>query len=109
MKKILIPGLFFMIPIVVLVFILFILPYDRKFAYLSKNNLDCNTSWIYHRLFENKNNIDIAFLGSSHTGCGVDDGQIEKNIDSVTQSNLKVANLAYCGGGRNIDYVLIND
>lgn len=95
--------LLFVLPIIGLGLALFILPNNRKHAYLSKSNVDCNTSWIYFRLFENRAPIDLAFIGTSHTGCGINDGLIQSNIHQNT------ANLAYCGGGRNIDYLLIQD
>jgi len=109
MKSLLYRSFLFMLPIVVITFLLFAVPYSRKFAYLSKSNEDCNTSWIYHRLFENPTNIDIAFIGTSHTGCGIDDVLIEKNIAADYGKKINVANIAYCGGGRNLDYLMLKD
>ncbi|MEI6507530.1 MAG: hypothetical protein WCO54_03550 [Bacteroidota bacterium] len=105
MKKFLTYSAFFILPLLVLCLLLFAIPYSREFAYMSKNNQDCNTSWIYHRLFKNDTKIDIAFIGTSHTGCAINDELIEQNLDSFTH----VANLAYCGGGRNLDLILLND
>ncbi|MGQ0828490.1 MAG: hypothetical protein ACT4ON_08860 [Bacteroidota bacterium] len=109
MKSFLYRSLLFVLPILAAAFLLFTIPYSRKFAYLSKSNEDCNTSWIYHRLFENPANIDIAFIGSSHTGCGIDDVLIEKNITANYGKQVNVANIAYCGGGRNLDYIVLKD
>jgi hypothetical protein len=109
MKSVLYRSFLFIVPIIVIALLLFNIPYSRKYAYLSKSNEDCNTSWIYHRLFENPTNIDIAFIGTSHTGCGIDDGLIEKNINTELGKVVNVANIAYCGGGRNLDYLLIKD
>lgn len=103
MTKLLKYFILFIIPILVSGICLFFIPYSRKFAYLNKNNEDCNTTWIYYRLFENSNPIHTAFIGTSHTGCGIND----KLIQSIL--NTQTANLAYCGGGRNIDYPIIKD
>lgn len=81
--------------------VLFQLPYSLKFGFHFNKNVDCNTSWIYYRLFENTKPIDVAFIGTSHTGCGVNDSLIEKKVD-----RLSVANLAYCTKGRNIHYLV---
>ena len=109
MKAILSRLLIFSFPIIAIIALLFILPYNRSFAYLNKNNQDCNTSWIYHRIFENKTNIDIAFMGTSHTGCGINDQLIEDSIQSNLNTTLNVTNIAYCGGGRNLDIVVLKD
>jgi len=109
MKTILVRLLLFCIPIIAIIALLFALPYNRSFAYLNKNNQDCNTSWIYHRVFENQTNIDIAFMGTSHTGCGINDKLIEDSIQTNLNTKLNVTNIAYCGGGRNLDIVVLKD
>lgn len=103
MTKLLKYFLFFITPLLLVAMCLFLIPYNRKFAYLNKNNEDCNTTWIYYRLFENNSPIQTAFIGTSHTGCGIND----KLIQSILNTNI--VNLAYCGGGRNIDYPIIKD
>lgn len=101
--------MYFLIPFVIGIVLVFFAPYSKEFAYGYRNNVDCNTSWIYYRLFENKTPVDIAFLGTSHTGCGINDSLIERILVNNYSLNKKVANLAYCTNGRNIQYPLLKD
>ena len=101
--------LLFFIPFLIGIIAVFLASYPKEFAYGYRNNVDCNTSWIYYRLFENATPIDIAFLGTSHTGCGINDSLIETTLVNDYAFNKKVANLAYCTNGRNIQYPLMED
>ena len=85
------------------------LPYNKEFGYGYRNNVDCNTSWIYYRLFQNEEPIDIAFMGTSHTGCGINDSLIETSLTKQYNKNKKIANLAYCTIGRDIQLPLVKD
>jgi hypothetical protein len=91
------------IVVVLLLGVIFLLNSDLnlKFGFHYRNNVDCNTSWIYYRLKENKEPIDYAFIGTSHSGCGINDSLIAKKIKSD-----KVANLAYCTPGRNMHFLV---
>ena len=52
---------------------------------------DClnRASWIYNRIHENRTDIDIAFLGSSHTITGINDSLIYHSFGN----ELEFANL----------------
>lgn len=93
----------FILPFTISFIALYNSPFNKEFGYGYRNNVDCNTSWIYYRLFENIEPIDIAFLGTSHTGCGINDSLLEK------LTAKKIANLAYCTKGRNIQYPIVKD
>ena len=95
----------FLLPILIGIIVLYLMPYNKEFGYSYRKNVDCNTSWIYYRLFQNQTPIDIAFLGTSHTGCGINDSLLE----TLLLKQMNVVNLAYCTKGRNIQYPLIKD
>lgn len=60
------------------------------------------SSWIYDRIFKSRTPIDIAFIGSSHTICAVNDSLLEARL--VTRRKVHIANLGYCRLGRNLHY-----
>ncbi|MCO6501208.1 MAG: hypothetical protein J5I47_12645 [Vicingus serpentipes] len=109
MKSFLKHILLFILPFLMGTIYLYYAPYSKEYGYNYRNNVDCNTSWIYYRLFQNNQPIDIAFLGTSHTGCGINDSLIEKLINYKAIQNKSVANLAYCTIGRNIQLPLVKD
>ncbi|MEM9023852.1 MAG: hypothetical protein AAGB22_08915 [Bacteroidota bacterium] len=105
MKAFLRKLLFFCLPFLAGLPLLYLLPYDKEFAYQYQNNVDCNTAWIYDRIFQNEQPVDVAFIGTSHTGCGVNDSLIQKQL----RGDLSIANLAYCREGRNLQYAVLKD
>jgi hypothetical protein len=109
MKRFIKNILILIIPFLVGVLLIFKAPYSKEFAYSFRKNVDCNTSWIYYRLFQNNKPIDVAFMGTSHTGCGINDSLIERLVNIKDNQNLIVSNLAYCTIGRNIQLPLVKD
>lgn len=99
----------FSLPFIAIFIAITLAPYSKKYGYHLRKNVDCNTSWIYYRLFENPAPVDVAFLGSSHTGCSINDSLIERRLKSKHGRTLKTTNLSYCTNGRNIQYPLLND
>lgn len=99
----------FSVPLVVLLIILLFVQPDKKFAYtFVKGECDNKAAWIYRRVFENHEGIDIAFTGASQTSCAIMDESIEKQLDSMNM-NLKVASLGYCRRGRDIQFAMLKD
>ena len=99
----------FTIPFLLGTIILFLLPIDKNFSYhFVKGECDNKASWIYNRIFEQNENIDIAFSGASQTSCAFMDEHIETLLNK-NGKNFKVANLGYCRRGRDIQYVLLKD
>lgn len=110
MKKFVLNIAFFLIPFLVGVILLFMIPIDKKFSYqFVKGECSNIASWIYFRTHENPKSIDIAFSGASHFACGIMDELIENEINKNQDQPLKVANLGYCRGGRDVQYVMLKD
>lgn len=80
-----------------------LLPYDKQFGYSRMLESCGRGDWLYNRIFENKTPIDIAFIGSSRTICGVNDSLLESCL------NVYVANLGFCRYGRSLHYALFKD
>lgn len=97
-------------PVLVGALSLFLIPVDKKFSYnFVEGECDNKASWIYQRIFEQEENIDIAFLGASQTSCGVMDDFLENKINKHSGTEIKVANLGYCRRGRDIQYIMTKD
>jgi len=77
----------------------------RAFHYLS-DDCEGRGAWMYKRIFESKEPIDIAFLGSSHTINGINDTLINQTLFKAG-INKKVTNMGYCRFGRDLTYVLM--
>lgn len=86
--------LLFLLP---LILVLIFLPVDHRMAYQGLQD-DCfdHGLWIHDRIFEHEKDIELLFLGSSHTINAVDDGLIEN------ETGISTANLGYCRLGRNL-------
>ncbi len=109
MRKFLFNITLFCAPLMVLLVVLFSVQPDKKFAYtFVKGECDNKAEWIYQRIFENHERIDIAFTGASQTSCAIMDERIEKQLDSMNM-NLKVASLGYCRRGRDIQFAMLKD
>jgi len=93
--------------IALLLVIIMAMPVDERSKFTGLKE-DCfyHAIWFHDRLFLNPKPIDIAFIGSSHTINGIDDGLIEHELDSL---HLNVANLGYCRYGDNLYYTLVKD
>jgi len=110
MKKFLLNITLFSAPLLVLLVIVFFVQPDKKFAYtFVKGECDNKAEWIYQRVFENQEKIDIAFTGASQTSCAITDELVEKQLDSALNSELKVASLGYCRRGRDIQFAMLKD
>jgi hypothetical protein len=111
MEKFLSRFFLFAVPLLACAIFLFLFPVDRKYAYdfISKGGCQGRPPWIYQRVFEDTTRIDVAFIGTSHTLNSVNDALIEKTIFDSTGKNISCRNLAFCGFGRDFDYVVIKD
>lgn len=84
-------------------------PVSKRYQYaFVRNDCAAKSNYIYHRLYEDTTPIDIAFIGTSHTMCGVSDS-IVNSVLRQQGMHARVANLAICRVGRNMDYVVIKD
>lgn len=110
MRKFLFNITIFSAPLLVLLIILLFVQPEKKFAYtFVKGECDNKATWIYQRVFENQERIDIAFTGASQTSCAIMDELVEKQLDSTLNSDLKVASLGYCRRGRDIQFAMLKD
>jgi hypothetical protein len=110
MKKFLKNIILFILPLLVGIAILFFIPVNKKFSYnFVKGECDNKASWIYHRIFEDERNIDIAFTGASQTSCAIIDEYFEKELINRSGRNIEVSNLGYCRRGRDIQYVMMKE
>ena len=102
MRKLILHINLFLLPLFLL---LLVIPVDKRQKFVGLE-ADCYNHgiWVHDRIFHSQTPIDIAFLGSSHTICGVDDGFLSEKIEG-----LEVANLGYCRLGRNLNYVLLKE
>ena len=102
MKKLVRNLLFFILPVLIIISLIQV---NKRSNYLGLKD-DCANHgiWIYDRICYNKKNVDIAFLGSSHTLNGINDKLISERLKT------KVAvNFGYCRFGRNLSYVLLKE
>ncbi len=108
MKKFILHISLFCLPILVGSIILLTQPTHKKRAYHYLTE-DCEGrgAWMYRRLFESQQPIDIAFLGSSHTINGINDTLINQLLATQSSPFKNTCNLGYCRLGRDLTYVLM--
>ncbi|MFI5171222.1 MAG: hypothetical protein ACHQFW_02470 [Chitinophagales bacterium] len=110
MKKFLSKILLFLTPLLIAVVVIFILPYNRKFAYCYiKGSCYNRGEWVYNRIFESETPIDIAFIGTSHTMNTVNDEIVEDSLNLKFNKQIHIANLSYCWEGLNTHYLILKD
>ena len=110
MKKFIKHIALFFIPLLFGTGSLFFISTNKSFTYnYVKGECDNMASWIYNRIFIDKRDIDIVFSGASHTSCAIMDNFIETELNKHSNKKLNVANLGYCRGGRDIQYVMLKD
>ncbi len=99
----------FLLPVLLVIAGLLIIPLNKKQGYsFMQDNCLGKSNWIYNRLFERDENIDIAFIGTSHIMDAVDE---DVAADFMKRRGVKrgIANLGYCRIGRNMDYAIVKD
>ena len=103
MNQFFIRILFFIMPIIIL---LFAIPINKRLQFQEIKD-DCNNHgiWIYDRINSNINKIDFAFVGSSRTINSIND----KLINKLINNEKIVTNLGYCRFGRDLHYSIINE
>lgn len=105
MKRFLFKIVIFILPFMVAAIILLQMPIDKKFAYTTIENSCYNRgAYVYSRIFENPEPIDVAFIGTSHTMCAIND-----SILTASSPNYTYANVTFCWQGVNTEYVILKD
>jgi hypothetical protein len=102
MRRLLLHITLFLLPIVCL---LLLLPDNPRQRFEGLKD-DCfnHGIWLYDRIQNDSAPIDIAFIGSSRTINGINDSIIQQSVFP-----LKVANLAYCRLGRDLQYSILTE
>lgn len=110
MKRFLIRTMLFLSPMVIATILLFVMPYDKKFAYCFTEKSCFNRGeYVHSRIFENQTRIDIAFIGTSHTLNAIQDSSLEASLNVTIEEPLHLANLSYCWQGLNTQYIIVKD
>lgn len=104
MKKLLVRLIIFCVLPLALAATLFCIHIPEKYSYSYIRNAGCQgrSDWIYERIFEDTAQLDVVFIGTSHTMNAIDDSLIETHVNG-----LKVLNMAFCDFGRSFDYVIV--
>ena len=107
MKKFFRTLKWFFLPALLLTVLLFCIPVpdSYKYHYIHDDCFD-RRSFIYQRIFENNEPIDIAFLGTSHTINAVNDSLVQSLL---ADSSAHVANLGFCWLGNDLQYMIMKD
>jgi hypothetical protein len=98
----------FVLPVFLGIVLLYWKPINKQFGYSYLLESCERSDFLYHQLFEGKP-IDIAFLGTSVTLCGVQDDTLEQRLSRKTGEHLRTVNLGFCRPGRNLHYVFLKD
>lgn len=111
MQKFVVNVLWFLLLPAFLTGLLYFLPINKKYAYtfLDKGGCPGRSTWIYDRIFCDTTEIDVAFLGTSHTMNAINESLINQSLLTDGSKPIHCLNLAYCDFGRNMDYVIAKD
>lgn len=95
---------------VVLALILFLwVPIEKKYAYQYLKGDFSKAGWIYKRMYEKTDPVDVVFIGTSHTLNGVNDSLIEASLSMKLGNHVKVSNLSLNHPGANAEYAIFKD
>lgn len=98
----------FILPVLIGIVILFWLPINKQFAYSHLLQSCERSDFVHHQIFEGEP-IDIAFIGTSVTLCGVQDDSLEIGLQKRLGEHLRTVNLGFCRPGRSLQYVILKD
>ncbi len=100
----------FLVPVLIGMICLFIIPVNKQFSYwFVKGECNNKANWIYNRVFFLEQETDVIFIGASQTACAVMDQRIEQDLQDFTGKPIYAANMGYCRGGRDIQYVMLKE
>jgi hypothetical protein len=101
--------LFVLVGMLATIIFLFALPKDRLTAFTNMRQDYIKGRWYFDRLFRDARPIDVAFIGTSHTNGGIEDGLVERVLQEKHGHKLHVANLGLPEHGRNLHYMVTRD
>jgi len=66
-------------------------------------------AWIQQQIYSRTDDVDIAFLGSSHIWYGVDTAYVQKQFNETTGREGQVITLGWCWPGYDAAYAIARD
>lgn len=101
--------LWYLLPLILGTISLLIYTPPREFAY-QYLDLNCREGYsLYQRLYTDRTPIDVAFVGSSQTMCGISDVLLDSILRAQSSDPLQVVNLGQCRYGRSLHKHLISE
>jgi hypothetical protein len=81
----------------------------RAEAYSIQNWKKGSFPWIHHQIFEDTNDFDMVFIGSSHMLWGIDTPYIEQKLEEQLGHKAAVNTLGWAGAGYEALYFIAKD
>jgi hypothetical protein len=69
----------------------------------------CATEWVHQQIFEEKSDIDIAFVGSSRMWAGIDTAYVQKELSKKLGREAVVRTIAWAWLGCDANYFITKD
>ena len=85
-----------------------ILP-PRAAAYTFEDWRTGTYPWIYHQIFEQTNDFDMVFMGSSHLGWAIETPAVQRTLSAKLGREAMVNTLCWGGGGYDALYYIAQD
>jgi hypothetical protein len=104
MKRFIIRLLIWFLPILLAGITVYVLPVDEQYSYNQMLESCDRGNWLYSRIFENPEDIDVVLMGTSRTITSVNSHLVQDQL-----SGHNVANLGFCRPGRSLHLTLLND
>ena len=109
MRRFILKTLAFILGLLIIAIVILLVPIDKKYQYaFVKNVCSLKSNYIYHRIYEDTLPVDVVFLGSSHTMCGINDSIVQSVLEAQGR-HLQVSNLGFCRLGRDLEYAIFKD
>ena len=95
------------VAIIGLCWVLVFLPTPVTTGYAVLQDICGHGDWLYHRIKEDPRPVDVAFIGSSLTMCGIHDSLLTAVLGARLQKSVQVANLGTCFFGRDMHLMMV--
>lgn len=96
-------------PVLLTIILLLMVPTDKKYAYNYLKGDFSKAGWIFNRMYEKEDPVDVVFIGTSHTLNGVNDSLIEAGLSMQIGERVRVSNLSLNHPGANAEYAIFKD
>lgn len=86
------------------------IPVVKNFSYhFVRGECENKAGWTYHRIFKDKQSIDVVFLETLQTSCAIMAKFISNELSKIKGNQVNNVNFGCCSGGRDIQYVMLKD